>query len=86
MTKSELYALRRLRKAITFENASFGFQHDKVDGVQVTEFIKERTRLYQETWVLPILDDMIAKHAHKLEDTPKPSGWSSVTEDYSYFN
>ena len=81
MTKAELSALRKLRRTLTMANASFAFADPKEDAR-----IKEATRLWRESWIYPVLDDMIAKHEHKLEGKEKPKGWSSVTEDYSYFS
>lgn len=81
MTKAELYALRKLRRTLTMVTASFAPFNPPED-----ERIKEATRVWRESWVYPVLDDMIAKHEHKLEGKAKPKGWSSVTDDYSYFS
>ena len=35
-----------------------------------TEFIKERTRLYRDSWVNPLLDELIAKAEKQLKVKP----------------
>jgi hypothetical protein len=74
MGKKELKALRDLvaeaRKHATFENSHFSdicaYQKQPVEYVgaplterQVTEFIKDRTRIYRETWIVGFLDDAL---------------------------
>lgn len=61
--------LQELRKLCTYETASFGFPSEKVNsnpylapqqvGVPIDEFIKERTRLHRESWILPTIDELI---------------------------
>lgn len=62
-------ALEGARKSATMEQASFGFPGDTVTHghhmeAKATEhpdtYIKERTRLYRESWIIHPLDDVIA--------------------------
>ena len=52
MTKTERRVLERLRKTCTFEN--YGASNPKV-----TATVKEETRLYRETWILPLIDALL---------------------------
>lgn len=61
--------LREARRVANMERASFGFTFDTVTieggfdaGTKMTvdAFVKEKTRLYRESWLLPPLDDLIA--------------------------
>lgn len=68
---SKLSQLRELERLLTMENAGFGFAVEKVTvhasmgGVEQTlsvdEFIKERTRIWRESWPLPIIRDLIER-------------------------
>lgn len=64
-----LRALERARQAATMVDASFGFPKDVVKGSAHFEkdfeghpddYIKEKTRLYRETWIIGPLDRAIA--------------------------
>ena len=89
MTQAELIALKEVRRYAAFENANFGDctrPGQTIDGKTVDEFIKDRTRIYRQSWILPVLDDMIRKAEYQLGiSKEKPTGWSAVTKDYSYF-
>ena len=56
--------LKELRRNASLENASFGFRGNLVTcngkTMPVDDFIKERTRLHRETWILPWIDQVIA--------------------------
>jgi hypothetical protein len=65
-TKWETRALRRLRQLVSFDTACFGRigptpkegqlpQTEK----EVTDFIRQRTSLYREAWILPLIDALI---------------------------
>lgn len=67
--KTLVQLLRRVRSLANYENAGFSdikigerFElHFPQDGSvkEITEAVKETTRLYRETWINPILDDLI---------------------------
>lgn len=67
LSKRDVEALKEVRRLITFERAAFDKIHpDKDDQLpktekEVTEFIKRRTRLYFQSWVLPVIDEMIGR-------------------------
>lgn len=87
MTKAELKALKKLRKRANFETAGFGNCAEAlpIQVRDVTEFIKERTRVYRDSWVLPIIDALIAKYDHKLNGVgEKPKGYNPITETYKW--
>lgn len=55
-------ALVEARKSATMENANFNNILDpglRIEGMTADEFIKERTRIYRETWVISRLDEAI---------------------------
>lgn len=65
MTKAELAGLRRLKRVVMLERAAFHHIAPLDDPLpkneaEVTEFIKRRTRLYFESWALPIIEELIA--------------------------
>jgi hypothetical protein len=64
--------LHELRRNASLENASFGFKTEtlklkyRASGMftdqlewTVDEFIKERTRLHRQSWILPLIDELI---------------------------
>lgn len=67
--KQLVRVLREIRAKANFETAGFSdikignrFEmHFPQDGSthEITEAVKETTRLYRETWINPILDDLI---------------------------
>lgn len=62
--KQVLAKLREARGYAKMERASFGFQSDVVEfkGKKYTldEFLKEQTSPYRASWLVPLLDDLIA--------------------------
>lgn len=64
---SDVRKLREVRRAITFERACFDNIVPSSDDPlpksekEVTEFIRRRTSLYIGSWILPVLDEMIAR-------------------------
>lgn len=59
--KATIHALQVLRKRVRFENANFHYVPAQVIGSNVssednTLAIRRATRLYVETWVVPILN------------------------------
>lgn len=61
LTQAQKEALTEVRRLIRMESFSAGFDARGVintheDG---TKFIKEHTRLYRQTWILPILNTML---------------------------
>ncbi|CAO3447915.1 hypothetical protein [Azospirillum argentinense] len=62
--KSYRELLSELRITANFENASFGkLWGDVGDPLpkteeEVTDFIRRRTKLYRETWVIPLIDEL----------------------------
>ena len=66
LTLKQIGLLRALRRVATLENAAFdhvGPAYPPValptDESQVTHFIRERTRLYRETWLIPVIDQLL---------------------------
>lgn len=55
ISKSDIEKLKKIRETMTMENASFS--------MDITEDrnIKEKTRIWRETWILPPLDTIIKK-------------------------
>jgi hypothetical protein len=68
-TKQDLKDLERLLKLVRFENTGFDCRSPELLGVdalpatekEVTAFIKSRTRLYTETWIVPLLNKLIER-------------------------
>jgi hypothetical protein len=69
MPKKLLKQLKEARVAATLKNASFAFPKDCLHASQhmsedfhghPDDYIKEKTRLHRETWVLPAIDAVIA--------------------------
>lgn len=67
--KTLIEVLGKLRKRCAFENASFSdikvgdFEmHFPQQGSsqEITKGVVESTRIYRETWILPVIDDLIA--------------------------
>lgn len=54
-TKAAIKVLEDAIKAATFESASFSFDRAK------NQEIKEMTRLYRETWIIPGLKAVLAE-------------------------
>lgn len=62
--------LTELRKTVNYERASFAFPDCKVittgtfeprddsRNVHPDDFIKERTRLHRETWIIPLIEEL----------------------------
>ncbi len=50
-----LRKLKEARKSATFEDARFGFCDPKLDAM-----VKEETRVYRQSWIIPQLDEVIA--------------------------
>lgn len=59
-----LEKLRELRRVANFENADF---NELVGGDvvlkpgEITDFIRERTRLYRGSWLNPLIDELIRR-------------------------
>jgi hypothetical protein len=78
--KERIKQLEELRKYILMENASFGHSkltlhhsHGFVKAGDYTSdaYVKEATRLWRQTWVLPIIDKLLAwgKNEPEPEDS-----------------
>ena len=64
LTKKQIAILREVRRLATLETASFRSVGPATDPLpaderDVDKFIKDRTRIHRETWILPPLDRMI---------------------------
>ena len=72
ITKRDLSTIRAVRDIATMENASFGMPHEYVQRCDsrgnpyanegpfhMTDFIREQTRLWRESWIIGPLDDLI---------------------------
>lgn len=66
MKQSKLDRLKELRDYCNFKNADFGYFGDEVIG-RCSEFIRDRTRIYRDTWILPVIDELIAEEERKVE-------------------
>lgn len=67
MTKADLQTLKDIRKVLEMNSANFDRIGPASETVtlqrgQVTAFIRERTRLWRDTWLLSPLDTLIAKY------------------------
>lgn len=82
MNKSELLAIKELRRKLTMDAAAFStagavvidgqsvltyFGDNYVDGQRVptTDFVRDITKRWRETWILPVLDRLIEKYEKK---------------------
>lgn len=66
LTKKELQKLRELRAHLTMERFGAGLNQRLVlDGqpVDPTAYITSQTRIWRESWILPVLDEIIARHS-----------------------
>lgn len=70
-----LRKLKELYKRASLTNASFGSPGDRVTirndarEISVDDFIKERTRIHRETYVLPLIDELIGWAEGEGEET-----------------
>ena len=72
MARNDVEKLRELRRLAAFEKCSFGMPSETViashdtygdpEKINKDAFIKEATRLYRESWLLPIIDELLAKY------------------------
>lgn len=65
MTKIEVKKLKDLRETLTMKNA--GFKDRLVEpetrfGRTEKETVEEATRVWRESWVFPVLDELITKY------------------------
>lgn len=66
MSKSQLKCLIKIRKMLGDSNGKMSFDTGRKitlnNGavVNVGEFVSEETRLWRQTWILPVLDAIIA--------------------------
>lgn len=68
--KGKLATLRSLRSFAALERFSCAFDEERItllDGTQVhpDTYIKDKLRLYPNTWVLPKIDELIARETPK---------------------
>jgi len=67
MTQSEVRELKKVIEHCELKHACFGhiFREEPVPAMiegDVTEFIRKRTRLYRNSWILPTLRKLVAKY------------------------
>lgn len=55
-SKAVQRACKILRKRVRFERASFRLSGERMSSEADTAVIREATRLYMETWVVPLID------------------------------
>jgi len=55
-SKAVQRACKILRKRVRFESASFRLSGERMSSEADTAAIREATRLYMETWVVPLID------------------------------
>jgi hypothetical protein len=67
MTRKEHEKLQEIRRLMTFESARFGELWDDPQRnplpkceADVDAFIRERTRIFRESWILSELDELLA--------------------------
>lgn len=73
MTKAELASLKEVRRKLAMADDdvfAVGFPNDRVrtpEGrrMQPTAYIREETQLWRESWILPVLDRLIAKYEQR---------------------
>lgn len=69
MNKTELAKLKEVRQLLEMETCSFhapderGFNPAQNDAF--TAQVREQTRIWRESWILPVLDELIAKYEAK---------------------
>lgn len=68
MTKEQIEKLRQIRRDATFEEARFGMLRDAPEEyplpkceADVDAFIRERTRIFRETWILSEIDELLGQ-------------------------
>lgn len=66
MPKAYVAACRRLRTLVRYESACFHLPGRGM-GDDDTPAIREATRLYVETWVVPLIDAMESGDLHGLD-------------------
>lgn len=66
MTKKHIEKIRELRTLMTLETSNFAKLWDDPGEnplpkreEDVNAFIRERTRVWRETWILPVLDELL---------------------------
>ena len=80
-TKAVIQACRRIRAAIRFRTAAFHFgPHETTpETKRSTEAIRRATRLYIESWVMPLIDAIEKGDTGMLQ---RLSGAASCKEEY----
>ena len=73
LSKTYLLALKEVRQSLTMEDCAFDTlstgPHDAPlpkSETEVTDFIRERTRIWRQSWIFPILDQIIAEGEGKM--------------------
>ncbi len=66
LTRRDTDALRDVREKLTFKSASFSRLFSEGDPLpkteaEVDEFIRRRTKLFIESWIMPTLDELISR-------------------------
>ena len=72
MTKGDLRIIKEVRDVATMQRAGFAMPHEFVqtcgasgkavgEPVHVTEFIREQTRIWRETWIVNPLSELIER-------------------------
>ena len=66
LTAEQIEKLRELRRLMTLEQTKFAELWDDPERnplpkreAEVDAFIRERTRIFRETWILPVLDELL---------------------------
>lgn len=79
LTKKQIEALREIRRVATLETAVFSQIVPDLDAnpyptseLMVDDFIKERIKLWADTWIVGQLDELLAELAPAKTMPPKP--------------
>jgi hypothetical protein len=80
LTDKQRRILEEIRSYATMESASFSRLWSDPDDplpkteAEVTEFIRRRTAIYRQTWILDYLDELLAHTVGGREDVGEPHG------------
>jgi len=64
LTKGQRKALKELKRHVTMQTCNFDMHHFDAEKLpqdvnQVDAFIKERTRVWRQSWIYPLIDALL---------------------------